>query len=142
GAHSARAARSRRGPAIGGEGTASGRALGERRPIHVLNIRETAEYPVSAATAERDQTVLATPLLRAGEALGTIFLRRGTVRPFSDKQIELVTTFADQAVIAIENVRLFNATKEALEQQTATSQVLQSISRTAFDLQAVLDTVL
>jgi len=124
--------------------TVTGRSMLDGRPVHVHDLQaEGTDYPLGSmqARAMGHRTTLATPLTRGGSAFGAILMRRGEVRPFTAHQIDLVQTFADQAVIAIENVRLFNETKEALEQQTATSEVLQTISRSAFDLQAVLDTV-
>ena len=110
------------------------RAFLERRVIHVEDIVEEfrkGDYLDGRALQEPIgyRTVLAVPLLRQDTAIGVILIRRMDTRRFSDKQIELLKTFADQAVIAIENVRLFNETKEALEQQTATSEILRVISQ-------------
>jgi GAF domain-containing protein len=128
-------------------GSANGRAMAEKRTIHIVDVLSDPEYRMSHAAREVDfRTVLAVPLLREGNLVGIIALLRAEVRPFSEKEIEFVTTFADQAVIAIENVRLFDEVQarttevsEALKQQTATADVLKVISRSAFDLPAVLE---
>ena len=123
----------------------------DRRTIHVANAATADEYPDSRSRALQLSvgTTLAVPLIQAGEAIGVIFIRRAEVRPFTERQIELVNTFADQAVIAIENTRLFEAEQaskreltEALEQQTATADVLKVISRSALDVQKVLDALI
>ncbi len=126
------------------QGTVSGRAVLSRQPIHVADLQaETREFPEGVTLAQEYgfHTLLSVPLLREGAAIGTINLRRTEVRPFLDSQIALLQTFADQAVIAIENVRLFSETQEALEQQTATSEILRIISSSPTDLQPVLDAV-
>ena len=127
--------------------TVAGRAVYDRRAIHIDDIEALpeTEYPETRARMRRagirTRTALAVPLLREGAPLGTILIRREMVQPFSDKQIELLETFAAQAVIAIENVRLFNETKEALEQQTATSEILRVIASSPTDIQPVMDVV-
>ena len=128
-----------------------GRAILDRRAIHVADLQaETAEYPEGSDRARRDgvRTVLNVPLIPAGKTIGVILIRRTEARLFSDKQIALLQTFANQAVIAIENTRLFEAEQaskrelqESLEYQTAMSEVLGVISRSTFELQPVLEAV-
>ena len=126
-------------------GTPVGRAVADRQTIHVhdLAVEAGTEFPDSKTRQEisGSRTVLATPLLREGTPIGAIAIRRTEVHPFSEKQIALLKTFADQAVIAIENVRLFNELKESLEQQTATSEILGVIASSPTDIQPVLDVV-
>jgi len=128
--------------------TFMGRAARERRSIHIHDVQDTqvtGEYPDSLfllGASGGYRTVLVVPLLREETVIGVIIIRRADVRPFSEKQIKLLETFANQAVIAIENVRLFNETKEALEQQTATAAVLRVISQSPNDLAPVFDSIL
>ena len=126
-------------------GFVGGRAMIDRQTIHVHDVLAEidTEFPEARTLqqAAGARTVLSTPLLRQGEAIGSIVIRRTEVRPFTDKQIKLLETFADQAVIAIENVRLFQELKESLEQQTATSEILGVIASSPTDVQPVLDVV-
>lgn len=129
----------------------SGNAVIDRVPVHVHDLRlEREDYPASRDLAKRlgHRTMLAVPLLREDKAIGTLVLRRREMRPFSQKQVDLLVLFADQAVIAIENSRLFEELQarnrdltEAIERQTATAEVLKAISRATFDLPTVLHTL-
>ena len=120
------------------------RAIVDRETIHIHDLAAAeADFPEAktAGIAMGVRTTLVAPLLRDGKAIGSIHIRRREVRPFSERQIRLLETLADQAVIAIENVRLFQELKEALEQQTATSEILGVIASSPTDIQPVLDAV-
>jgi GAF domain-containing protein len=122
----------------------AGRAVVDCKPVHVHDLSaEGEEFPEGQEIALRDhvRTVLSVPLLRENESIGAILLRRTEVQPFSEKQIALLQNFADQAVIAIENARLFNETQEALERQTATADVLKVIASSPSDIQPVFDVI-
>jgi two-component system NtrC family sensor kinase len=135
-------------------GSGSGRAFLERKIVHILDVLADPEYTYPVRSADKSKvevsrTLLGVPLLREGSPMGVLTLGRKSVRPFTDKQIELAETFADQAAIAIENVRLFEAEQqrtreltESLEQQTATSEVLQVISSSPGDLEPVFASML
>jgi GAF domain-containing protein len=137
-------------PVAPGRGTLVGRTALEGHAVHIPDVLVDPEYTWTESIKRGGQrTMLAVPLLREGTPIGVMAMNRYTVRPFSDKQIELLTTFADQAVIAIENVRLFDEVQtrtrdlsESLEQQTATSDVLQIISSSPGELEPVFQAML
>ena len=118
----------------------NGRAFIERKPFQRLDVNADVDYQGPGRQAGA-RTALSVPLLREGTAIGTILIWRDFVEAFTERQIELVKSFADQAVIAIENVRLFQELKESLEQQTATSEILGVIASSPTDIQPVLDVV-
>ena len=120
------------------------RAIVDRETIHIHDLAAAeTDFPEAktAGIAMGVRTTLVAPLLREGKAIGSIHIRRREVRPFTERQIKLLETFADQAVIAIENARLFQGLTEALDQQTATSEILRVIASSPTDIQPVLDTI-
>ena len=128
----------------------TGRAFVDQLPIHVHDLTASADFPDGREMAIRNghRTIFAVPLLRQKESIGVLTIRRFEVKPFTEKQIELVKTFADQAVIAIENVRLFeaeqqrtNELRKSLAHQTATSDILASISGSMTDTKPVFDAI-
>src|SRR5262249_40798417 len=135
-------------PIVPGRGSSAGRAALERRTVQILDARSDPEYTYGSREVSPIRTLISVPMLRAGELLGTINIVRYEVAPFTDSQIALMQTFADQAAIAIENARLLTELQaknanltEALEQQTATSEILVVISSSPTDVQPVFDAV-
>jgi len=128
-------------PFAPGRHSNAGRAALERRTVHNHDVLNDPEYTYGGVDVDPYRTVLAVPMLKAGELLGVIVIYRHEVLPFTDSQITLMETFADQAVIAIQNARLFNETQQALERQTATADILKVIASSPSDVQPVFDAI-
>ena len=129
-------------PIRAGDGSLTGRVIQERRVLQLEDLQKDTGYRPDLASAATFHTMLSVPLLRDGEIVLVLTIARlGATRAFTGQQIDLLTTFGDQAVIAIENVRLFNETRQALAQQTATSDVLRVISASVTDTQPVFDAI-
>ena len=138
----------RRSPYRPNQHSASGRMLASRGPVHIADLAADRSYaernPPTVAAVELGgvRTTLAIPMMKDGQFIGSFTVGRNKVQPFTERQIEVVTSFANQAVIAVENARLFHELREALQQQTATSKVLQVISSSPGVLEPAFDTVL
>src|SRR5262249_51783591 len=122
----------------------AGQSVLDRRTVQIADVQTQTEFPEVSKLAQRlgFRAILCVPLMREGVAIGTIALRRTEAQLFTERQVALLQTFADQAVIAIENTRLLNELRESLQQQTATSEVLRIISSTPGELEPVFQAML